>query len=121
MSSIYIAKLGESIWDVTLNATGAIMLGDVNNLDEILTANDFDDWNPVLGVGQSILIPDSVNIDPNALQQLQLYPVCNNTVNDLLDKINATFGIMSNNWIMATGFWNDNAVWIDGNTWIDSL
>ena len=23
------------------------------------------------------------------------------------------------NWILATGFWNDSGVWIDGDNWID--
>lgn len=112
--STYTVKAGESIWDVTMNATGTLA-----NLDIILAANAFADWTPVLQPGQIIIIPDTVTIDANALRQLELYPVCNNSTNDIFAKILGIFGVIANNWILATGFWNDKAVWIDSKTWID--
>ncbi len=120
MSSLYIVKLGESIVDVCENSCGALQVGQVNNLDEILKANDFDTWTPALSSGQEVLIPDTVVIDQNALRQLIAYPICNNSVNDIDAQINAIFGLLNNNWILRTGLWNDNGIWIDTAVWIDN-
>jgi hypothetical protein len=110
----YPVQEGESIVDVVMNATGSL-----SNWDAILTANGFDDWTPVLKAGQVIIIPSTVVVDPNSLRQLQQFPICNNSVNDILTKINEVFDTMNDNWILATGFWNDDAVWIDTDFWID--
>lgn len=123
MSSIYKVTAGESIWDVTLNSCGALAIGNigdddyVNNLDAILTANGLTDWTPVLAAGQGIIIPDMVSVDINALKQLQVFPVCNNTVSDLLEKITTIFDILANNWILQTGFWDGNAIWTADGLW----
>jgi phage tail protein X len=114
VSSIYTVQQGESLWDVCFNSTGTLA-----NLDIILTANSFTDWTPDLQAGQQILIPDSVTIDANALRQLQQYPVCNNSVSNIDELLSAVFDILNDNWILATGNWNDDAVWIDEKTWID--
>lgn len=120
MSKIYIVQQGESIVDVCENSCGALQVDEVNNLDEILQANDFDSWTPELAAGQQVLIPDSVKIDANALRQLVSYPICNNSVNDIDAQINAIFGLLNNNWILRTGLWNDNGIWIDTAFWIDN-
>lgn len=114
MSSIYVVKPGESITDVVLNSTGSL-----SNWDSILEANGFGDWAPELLAGQSVIIPDTVTIDANTKRQLVSYPACNASVNDVLNKISAVFSTLSNNWILATGFWRDDAIWIDTKTWID--
>lgn len=117
MSSIYPVQPGQSIWDVTLNTCGALVVGDVNNLDEILQANWLLDWTPNLSPGQLITIPDSVSIDINALQQLQLYPVCNSSVSNYLDQINGIFDTLADNWILSTGIWNGDALWLGDGIW----
>ena len=67
----YTVKQGETILDVAVNATGS-----PGNLQAILDANNFDTWTPELTAGQMIAIPDGVEIQPNNLQELQIYPVC---------------------------------------------
>jgi phage tail protein X len=110
----YIVKQGESITDVVLNSTGSL-----SNWDTVLEANGFTDWVPDLAAGQAVVIPDTVNIDANTKRQLATYPACNASVNDVLNKIGAVFSTMENNWILATTFWNDKAIWIDLKTWED--
>lgn len=79
MSKIYTVKEGETIVDVSLNATGTI-----NNWFAILDANNFLEWTPKLIAGQSITIPDTVEIQSNVLRALELYPACNNAgINNL--------------------------------------
>lgn len=112
----YIVKEGETISDVVYNATG-----NIKYWNSILSANNFTDWIPDLSIGQVILIPDSITIDQNTVRQLSAYPACNNSVPDIIDKINNLAQLMSDNWILSTGFWNDNAIWNDSKTWIDSL
>lgn len=114
MSTVTVS-VGENIWDICLNATG-----DLSNLDAILEANGFDTWTPVLAGGQQIIIPDTVNLSQNNVRQLALYPVCNNANNDITAKIKAIFDLLGNNWILATGFWNDDAIWIDTAQWNDT-
>lgn len=114
MAENYIVKQGETIGDVVINATGSF-----NNLDVILTANGFDRWAPQLSAGQSVIIPDNVAIDQNTKRQLATYPASNISVNDVYNKIDALVSQLADNWILATGFWNDNALWIDSKTWID--
>lgn len=119
--STYIVKPGESILDVVENSTGArIGPNGIDNWDVITLANGFDSWTPDLVAGQEVTIPDDqVDIDPNILRQLQTYPVCNNMDENVLDEIATIVAILSDNWILTTGFWNDNALWIDSKTWID--
>lgn len=121
--SPYIVKAGESIWDVCLNSCGALVIGSVgdpsyfNNLDAILTANGMTDWTPILTAGMAIIIPNTVSIDSNALQQLLTYPVCNNSVSDVLDQIQTIFATLGNNWILSTGIWNGDALWLADGIW----
>jgi len=115
MSSIYTVKPGETIVDVCENSTGSLV-----NLDAILAANDFDSWTPDLLAGQQIIIPDGIQNDANALRQLITYPICNNSVSNIDDQINAIFGELAGNWILKDGFWNDNGIWIDTAQWQDS-
>ena len=67
----YTVREGETILDVAVNATGSPV-----NLEAILDANNFDTWTPALTPGQVIIIPDNVEIQPNNLQDLKSYPVC---------------------------------------------
>lgn len=116
----YIVQPGESIWDVTLNATGSLhAAASLDNLDAVLEANDMEDWVPDIFPGQVIAIPDTAVPDLNALRSLQAEPLCNNSVSDILEKIIVTFDLFTSNWILTTGFWNDSAIWIDTKTWID--
>ena len=32
---------------------------------------------------------------------------------------NSAVSVVTSNWILATGFWNDSGVWEDTATWID--
>lgn len=75
----YTVKNGESITDVVLNSTGTL-----DNWEEILDINGFDTWTPFLLVGQIITIPNDAAIQTNTLNQLKVYPACNNSeVSDL--------------------------------------
>lgn len=112
--SAYIIKQGETITDVVGNSTG-----NIDNWDAILTANGFDDWTPQLVAGQAIQIPDNLDVDQNTQRQLATYPICNTSVNDVYDQIDAIVALLTDNWILATGFWNDNALWFDTKNWID--
>jgi hypothetical protein len=112
--SKYIVKQGESIGDVVMNNTGSL-----SNWDEILKANEFDSWTPDLIAGQSVIIPDSLPVDANTKRQLALYPACNASVNDVYDRINDVFNIIYSNWILETGFWRDQGVWMDNKSWKD--
>lgn len=113
--STYTVQQGETITDVVINSTGNIA-----NWDAILTANSFDDWTPQLVAGQVVQIPDAlVAVDQNNLRILQQYPICNASVDDVFDQIDAIVATITDNWILATGFWNDKAVWIDTKNWID--
>jgi hypothetical protein len=110
----YVVKAGETIGDIVLNATGSF-----NNWDAILTGNGFSDWVPSLIAGQSVVIPDTVSIDQNTKRQLSSYPASNISVNDVYAQIDNIIDQLNDNWILTTGFWNDNALWIDTKTWID--
>ena len=58
----YIVKQGETILDVSVNATGSPL-----NIEKILDVNNIDTWTPTLVAGQQLTIPDDV--------ELQRYPV----------------------------------------------
>lgn len=66
----YVTKAGETILDVSMNATGSPF-----NIDLILEANGIDTWTPTLVAGTVLTIPDTVVLSPNNLRILQLYPV----------------------------------------------
>lgn len=70
MSTIYTVGNGETIMDVSINATGS-----PNNVGLILDANNIDSWTPVLLPGQEMIIPDNVEIQPNNLLSINVYPV----------------------------------------------
>lgn len=112
--SNYLVKEGETITDVVLNSTGSLL-----NWDTILTENGTTDWNPDLIPGQTIVIPETVSVDNNTQRELATYPAANNLTEDILTKIEQVFSIIYNNWILSTGFWNDQALWFDTKTWID--
>ena len=111
--SNHIVRAGESITDVVLNTTG-----NLSNWDAVLEANGHDTWTPDLLPGQSVIIP-AVNTDENTLRQLKLYPACNASVSDVFSQITGVFDVMLNNWILATTFWQDDAIWIDTKFWND--
>lgn len=119
MSSIIIAKVGESIWDICLNNTGGLENnnGPLSNLDAILEANGFTSWTETLFPGQAIVIPDTVTLDQNTLRQLKAYPVCNNANIDVDAEIRTIFDILANNWILETGFWNGDGIWTADGLW----
>ena len=87
----YIVKEGETIMDVCVNATGTYL-----NLDVILVANLFIEWNPILTAGQSITIPDEVQIQSNILNIMVEYPICNSFNTSIESQINAILGIFAN-------------------------
>lgn len=122
----YIVGVGETIRDVVINATGAITIQDSNgntidNWNLILDANDFTDWTPILIPGQSVIIPDDVLIDANTLRTRQTYPSNNSTVMGVYNLINAVWALLTDRWILKTGFWDDGGLWIDTDFWIDQL
>ena len=110
----YTVKQGESIKDVSMNATGTII-----NTDAILTANGIDSWTPVLKAGQVLVIPDTVTLDYNTLRSLTTYPASNNLNLNVLNAITLVFTTLANNWILRNGYWDDLGVWIDTKLWID--
>lgn len=113
--STYTVSPGESIGDVAMNATG-----NYANVDPILEANGLTDWDPDLEPGMVLTIPDNLPVtDTNTIRQLNTYPSSNNFITNYLSKLAAVFGTISDNWILATGFWNDDALWIDTKLWID--
>jgi hypothetical protein len=113
--STYTAQLGMDMVDICLNATG-----NLTNLDTVLDANSFTTWTPDVVAGQIITIPDSlVTTDPNTIRQLALYPSVQNLDSATESDLNAVFATLNNNWILSTGFWNDNSVWNDNAYWID--
>jgi phage tail protein X len=111
--STYTVKPGETITDVVINSTG-----NIDNWDAILTANNFADWTPQLAAGQIIQIPDAlVSVDQNVLRGVQQYPICNASVPDVYDQIDDIVNTLEDNWILSTGYWNVNALWLLNGTW----
>jgi uncharacterized protein (TIGR02145 family) len=72
---IYKVRPGETLSDVVLNATGSIQ-----NMSAILVANGFTSWSQVLFTGQSITIPDDIEIQYNNQYVLSSYPAKNGSV-----------------------------------------
>lgn len=123
MSSFYTVGVNESIRDVVTNSTGSILGSPTfsGNWDAILTANSFDTWTPLLVAGQQILIPDTVVIDTNTLNQMETYPSNQGTTSGYYAILQAIWNLLDDRWILKTGFWDDTGIWIDEDTWIDSL
>jgi hypothetical protein len=111
---IFVVQAGMSLWDVVINSTGTLA-----NLDLVLGINGLTDWTPELFAGQEIIIPDSSVVDQNALFQFLDYPVCNNSVDDIDTQVQDLEDVFTNNWILATDFWNDQGIWIDTAVWQD--
>lgn len=95
MATNYICSEGQTILDVCVNATGT-----PNNLEAIITANNFDKWCPELTPGQLIVIPDNVEMQPNNLLFLNNNPVTDggfiakDTEEQLLNGINTLLNEM---------------------------
>lgn len=115
MINYYTVRTGETIRDVCLNATGTI-----DNWEAILTANNFSEWVPTLTSGQKIIIPDTVEIQNNVLVITTQYPANNDAnipnLNALISDLISKFG---ENWILTTGQWDDTGFWLDQAKWID--
>lgn len=86
----YTVRPGETIGDAVINATGRI-----SNWNDILNANSIDTWTPELIPDQELIIPDSVIYDLNALKQMQAYPLCNFSVNDVYAQIQTIFNLIT--------------------------
>lgn len=116
LNSYYKARYGETIGDVILNSTG-----NIDNWEDVLDENNFNEWTPQLTAGQLIAIPPTVQKDLNVFRALTTYPANNNSESDVYGQIDAIFDILNggDRWILATGFWNDNGIWIDTDFWID--
>lgn len=112
-NTYYTVKYGETIGDVLMNATGSI-----DNWQLVLDANGLD-WAGLLVAGQVIAIPNTVKEDLNSFRALQEYPVNNNSEKSVYDQISAIFGLLGQDWILATGYWNDLGHWHDTSYWID--
>lgn len=87
--SNYIVRLGETITDSVLNATGNIA-----NWDAILTVNGFNDWVPILNYGDILIIPEGINIDTEVLAQLNTYPPINDSIFNLDTQIAELLGAL---------------------------
>jgi hypothetical protein len=110
----YKVRPGETITDVILNSVGTLAYW--NNF---LNQNLGSDWTPDLLVNENIEIPKGLLIDGNTTRQLGLYPACNDSVNDIYEQIAIMISIMTDLWILKTGFWNDFGIWMDDKYWID--
>lgn len=117
----YIVRVGETIRDVVINAAGSFDTNGTSNAnwDAILTAMGATDWVPPLAPGQSIPIPSTVSIDANTLRNRTTYPANNGSQVNYLALITAIWNLLINNWILLTGYWNDQGIWIDTDVWID--
>ena len=110
----FIVKEGMSIFDVSMNATGS---SSVSNVNKILKANLIDTWTPELQANQIIQIPSDCFFDLNTKRALQSYPAVNNLTKGVQLFIEVVSNTISNNWILQTNYWDDNAVWIDSKNW----
>lgn len=122
MSSFYTVRVGETIRDVVINATGRLVDGNGNpvNWDAIALANSFDTWTPVLTAGQQILIPDTVSIDTNTVKDKETYPANNYKTANYLDILQVVWNLLTDRWILRTGVWDDSGIWIDTEHWKDN-
>ena len=111
--SSYIVKSGECFSDIVLNATGSLL-----NWDALLEANGLSDWTPILTPGQVLIIPDGLQIDINTVRGLSIYPAVNNSIANIYTKIKNVVDLMLNNWILKTGYWNNEGLWLNDSLWI---
>ncbi len=84
MAANYTVRDGESIWDVSVNATG-----DIANVQAILDANSILTWSPVLTVGTMLNIPDIVQRNTNVLNEVKIRPIANNRPSNYNDMVAA--------------------------------
>lgn len=121
MSSTYTVRVGETMRDVVLNSTGSLAnnTDTLENWDLICQANGFTDWTPLLTAGQVLIIPDTVTVDNNTLAQAQVYPFNNSTISGYLAVLQTVWDLLTDRWILRTGFWDDTGIWIDTENWID--
>jgi hypothetical protein len=96
--STYTVLNGQTILDVTINATG---VPSIENMREIIDANNLNSLNPVLTEGVELIIPITCAINTNVINQMknnfQNYPVVdsnfcgteylNSLIADLLTKL----------------------------------
>lgn len=108
----YTVLAGQSIRDVTVNATGSI-----SGKDAILAANGLMDWTPSLLPGSVLTIPTTAPIDTNIQRTMQIYPAANNVDPRVYQQIDDLMSNLTDNWILKSGFWNDQGVWIDTSIW----
>jgi hypothetical protein len=86
----YKTKVGESIFDVCLNSTGTLQ-----NINTILDYNEFDNWNPEITAGQTILIPDTIPIQTNVRNELQLRPAVNGQITTFQSQLDIILDILN--------------------------
>jgi len=110
--SYYTVRPGESLIDVTLNSTG-----NKDNADKILEENGIAEWSPILATGRVLTIPDTVVVDANALRELTKYPSYNNFNKNITKLLDDVVNLLDNIWILQTGNWNENGVWLNEGTW----
>lgn len=115
MSSIYTVQPGNTIRDVCLNATGSMV-----NWNAICKANGFTTWTPNLLVGQEVIIPDGVQLDVNPFAAFQSYPTSNTNRSNALEVLTQIWNIITDRWILRTGFWDDTGIWEDKAFWKDN-
>lgn len=82
----YTVQVGDTIGDAILNSNGIIA-----NWGQILDANNFDSWTPVLIGGEIIQIPDSLPNDLEAVRALQNYPASNSSSDSIYGLIGQIF------------------------------
>lgn len=70
MMETYIVSKGETILDVSMNATGSPL-----NIKAIIDANELQSWTPQLVAGMALTIPDTVQRQVNNLREMVSHPV----------------------------------------------
>jgi len=108
----YQIKQGESITDVLLNSVGTPAYWET-----FLNQNSKADWTPELMVNEKIEIPSGLLIDENTTRQLNIYPACNASVNDIYAQMALVVSIITNLWILKTGYWDNEGIWMNDKNW----
>lgn len=119
MSKVYTVRVGETIRDVVINSTGVLAnaTATLSNWDKICNANGFTDWTPILMPGQKIIIPSDVITDSNTLNQVNSYPVNNSSIPNYLSVLQTVWDLLTDRWILRTGFWDNTGIWINTDHW----
>lgn len=86
----YTIRYGETLTDAILNSTG-----DISNWDLVSSYGFYSSWTPSLVAGETVIIPDTVNLNNQNLAVLNPYPANNNSVSDLDDQISNFFALLS--------------------------